>query len=110
MTSTPHGKATHALLDLNVERQGVKGHAALGTGGEPMTYSIVARDPLTGELGVAVQSRYFGAGSGVPWAEPGVGCIGCENSDSAPDQRFRGPAIWLRLGPDTCFVNIVWGE
>jgi uncharacterized Ntn-hydrolase superfamily protein len=37
-----------------------------------MTYSIVARDPLTGELGVAVQTRYFGAGSGMPWAEPGV--------------------------------------
>jgi hypothetical protein len=33
---------------------------------------------------------------------------GCENSDSAPDQRFRGPAIWLRPGPDTCFANIVW--
>ncbi len=40
-----------------------------------MTYSIVARDPLTGELGVALQSRYFGAGSGVPWAEPGVGAV-----------------------------------
>jgi uncharacterized Ntn-hydrolase superfamily protein len=40
-----------------------------------MTYSIVARDALTGELGVAVQSRYFGAGSGVPWAEPGVGAV-----------------------------------
>jgi uncharacterized Ntn-hydrolase superfamily protein len=40
-----------------------------------MTYSIVARDPVTGELGVAVQSRYFGAGSGVPWAEPGVGVV-----------------------------------
>jgi hypothetical protein len=34
--------------------------------------------------------------------------VGCENSDSAPDQRFRGPAIWLRPGPDTCFVIIVW--
>ncbi len=34
-----------------------------------MTYSIVARDPLTGELGVAVQSRYFGVGSGVPSAD-----------------------------------------
>jgi uncharacterized Ntn-hydrolase superfamily protein len=40
-----------------------------------MTYSIVARDPHTGELGVAVQSCYFGAGSGVPWAEPGVGAV-----------------------------------
>jgi pimeloyl-ACP methyl ester carboxylesterase len=40
--------------------------------------------------------------------EPEGPPVGCENSDSAPDQRFRGPAIWLRPGPDTCFVNIVW--
>jgi uncharacterized Ntn-hydrolase superfamily protein len=40
-----------------------------------MTYSIVARDPATGELGVAVQSHYFAVGPIVPWAEPGVGAI-----------------------------------
>ena len=40
-----------------------------------MTYSIVARDPATGELGVAVQSHWFAAGSVVPWAEAGVGAI-----------------------------------
>lgn len=40
-----------------------------------MTYSIIARDPHTGELGVAVQSRHFAVGSLVPWAEPGVGAI-----------------------------------
>ena len=39
------------------------------------TYSIVARDPQAGELGVAVQSHYFSVGSVVPWAEPGVGAI-----------------------------------
>jgi uncharacterized Ntn-hydrolase superfamily protein len=39
------------------------------------TYSIVARDPGTGELGVAVQSHYFAVGSDVIWAEPGVGAI-----------------------------------
>lgn len=38
-----------------------------------MTYSIVARDPETGELGVAVQSRAFGTGAVCPWALPGVG-------------------------------------
>ena len=37
-----------------------------------MTYSIVALDPETGELGVAVQTRWFAVGSGVPWVEPGV--------------------------------------
>ena len=40
-----------------------------------MTYSIVARDPNTGELGVAVQSHWFAAGGTVPWAEAGVGAV-----------------------------------
>ncbi|HKH31784.1 MAG TPA: DUF1028 domain-containing protein [Gaiellaceae bacterium] len=40
-----------------------------------VTYSIVARDAETGELGVAVQSRAFRAGSGVGWALPGVGAV-----------------------------------
>jgi len=38
-----------------------------------VTYSIVARDSQTGELGVAVQSHWFGVGPLVPWARPGVG-------------------------------------
>ncbi len=38
-----------------------------------MTYSIVARDHETGELGVAVQSHWFGVGPLVPWARPGIG-------------------------------------
>jgi uncharacterized Ntn-hydrolase superfamily protein len=39
------------------------------------TYSIVARDPATGELGVAVQSHWFSVGPIVPWARPGVGAV-----------------------------------
>jgi uncharacterized Ntn-hydrolase superfamily protein len=39
------------------------------------TYSIVARDAATGELGVAVQSHWFSVGSGVLWAEPGIGAV-----------------------------------
>ena len=39
------------------------------------TFSIVAYDSLTGELGVAVQSRAFGVGATVAWAEAGVGAI-----------------------------------
>ena len=39
------------------------------------TYSITARDPETGQLGVAVQSSYFSVGTHVSWAEPGVGAI-----------------------------------
>jgi uncharacterized Ntn-hydrolase superfamily protein len=40
-----------------------------------MTYSIVARDAATGELGVAVQSHWFSVGSVVPAAEAGVGAV-----------------------------------
>lgn len=40
-----------------------------------MTYSIVARDAATGELGVAVQSHWFSVGPIVPWAAPGVGAV-----------------------------------
>src|SRR5215467_13907763 len=39
------------------------------------TYSIVARDPHTGQMGVAVQSHAFSVGSIVPWAEAGVGAV-----------------------------------
>lgn len=43
------------------------------------TFSIVARDPLTGELGVAVQSHWFSVGSTVPWAEAGVGAVATQS-------------------------------
>ena len=43
------------------------------------TYSIVARDPATGDLGVAVQSHYFSVGSVVPWAEAGVGAVATQS-------------------------------
>jgi uncharacterized Ntn-hydrolase superfamily protein len=43
------------------------------------TYSIVARDPVTKELGVAVQSHWFSVGSVVPWAESGVGAVATQS-------------------------------
>lgn len=43
------------------------------------TYSIVARDPETGEMGVAVQSHAFSVGSAVPWAEAGVGAVATQS-------------------------------
>ena len=43
------------------------------------TYSIVARDADTGELGVAVQSHWFSVGSMVSWAEPGVGAVATQS-------------------------------
>jgi uncharacterized Ntn-hydrolase superfamily protein len=44
-----------------------------------MTYSIVARDPATGQLGVAVQSRAFNTGAAVPWGAPGVGVVATQS-------------------------------
>ncbi len=43
------------------------------------TFSIVARDPATGQIGVAVQSHWFGVGQIVPWAEAGVGGIATQS-------------------------------
>src|SRR6476659_1166851 len=44
-----------------------------------VTYSIVARDPASGQLGVAVQSHWFSVGSIVPWAEPGLGAVATQS-------------------------------
>jgi uncharacterized Ntn-hydrolase superfamily protein len=43
------------------------------------TFSIVARDPVTGEIGVAVQSHWFSVGPIVPWAEAGVGAVATQS-------------------------------
>lgn len=43
------------------------------------TYSIVARDPVTGNMGVAVQSHWFSVGSLVAWAEAGVGAVATQS-------------------------------
>ena len=43
------------------------------------TFSIVARDPESGDIGVAVQSHYFSVGPIVPWAEPGVGAVATQS-------------------------------
>ncbi|MDZ7764909.1 MAG: DUF1028 domain-containing protein [Melioribacteraceae bacterium] len=43
------------------------------------TYSIVARDTVTGEMGVAVQSHWFSVGTIVSWGEAGVGVIATQS-------------------------------
>jgi uncharacterized Ntn-hydrolase superfamily protein len=43
------------------------------------TFSIVARDPQTGEMGVAVQSHWFSVGTSVSWAEAGVGAVATQS-------------------------------
>lgn len=53
-----------------------------------MTFSIIGFDPETKELGIAVQSKFIGVGSVVPWAKAGVGAVAT--------QSFANPAY----GPD----------
>jgi uncharacterized Ntn-hydrolase superfamily protein len=70
-------RVSHALLTL-------AGFALLGAApadADPLvhTYSIVARDPATGEMGVAVQSHWFSVGSIVTWAEAGVGVVATQS-------------------------------
>lgn len=43
------------------------------------TFSIVARDPETGEMGVAVQSHWFSVGTAVSWAEAAVGAVATQS-------------------------------
>jgi len=50
-----------------------------------VTYSIVARDAESGELGVAVQSQAFNAGAAVAWARPGAGAVATQ---SFTDRRY----------------------
>jgi uncharacterized Ntn-hydrolase superfamily protein len=56
------------------------------------TYSIVARDPETGQLGAAVQSHWFAVGSNVIWAEAQVGAVASQAS-ALPEYGPRGLAL-----------------
>jgi uncharacterized Ntn-hydrolase superfamily protein len=76
---------------------GTAGAATSEVPGRPVhTYSIVARDADSGELGVAVQSHWFSVGSGVIWAEPGVGAVATQ-SFIDPDYGPLGLAL-MRAG------------
>src|SRR4029078_831640 len=56
------------------------------------TFSIIAFDPATSELGVAVQSHAFTAGAAVPYAIPGVGAVATQAS---ANRRYGPKAIEL---------------
>lgn len=60
------------------------------------TYSIVAMDSATGQIGVAVQSHWFSVGSVVTWAEPGVGAVATQ-SFAEPAYGPRGLSL-MRTG------------
>jgi uncharacterized Ntn-hydrolase superfamily protein len=74
------------------------------------TYSIVARDPATGQLGVAVQSHWFSVGSIVTWAEAGVGAVATQ-SFAEPAYGPRGLAL-MKAGktPKQALDELVAGD
>ena len=60
---------------MDTEPQSIESSALIHQRARQGTYSIVARDPASGELGVAVQSHWFSVGPIVPWAQAGVGAV-----------------------------------
>jgi uncharacterized Ntn-hydrolase superfamily protein len=72
-----------------------------------VTYSIVARDAETGELGVAVQSQSFNTGAAVPWARPGAGAVATQ---SFTDRRYGWRGLELLAtgqAPDGVIAELV---
>jgi uncharacterized Ntn-hydrolase superfamily protein len=49
-------------------------------GPDVSTFSIVARDPATGDLGIGVQSKFLAVGAVVPWARAGIGAVATQAS------------------------------
>ena len=74
------------------------------------TFSIVARDPATGQIGVAVQSHWFSVGQIVPWAEAGVGAVATQ---SFVDPSYGPLGLDLmRAGksPHESLISLIWGD
>lgn len=71
------------------------------------TFSIVAADPKTGEVGVAVQSHWFSVGALVPWARAGVGAVATQSFVEVS----YGPKLLERLArgeaPDAALAELV---
>ncbi|HWT93431.1 MAG TPA: DUF1028 domain-containing protein, partial [Solirubrobacteraceae bacterium] len=75
-----------------------------------MTYSIVARDTETGELGVGVQSHWFGVGSVVPHVRAGVGAVATQSvPDPAHGQRILD-ALAEGATPDAAIDAVLNGD
>ncbi len=79
--------------------------------GEPLrpvaTYSIVARDAATGELGVAVESHWFSVGSIVPWAEAGVGAVATQSFVEPSYGPLGLAAMRSGASPDEALADLI---
>src|SRR5512147_460540 len=86
--------AVLALLIAPGVSSAATGNAALNIA----TFSVVAYDPATGEVGVAVQSRFFAVGSVVPWAKAGVGAVA---SQAYGNPTYGARGLKLMAGGET---------
>ena len=70
------------------------------------TFSIVATDHVTGEIGCAVQSKYFAVGNVVPWARAGVGAVATQAAGVAAfGPRILGLLERERLSPEAAIAS-----
>src|SRR5262249_10515949 len=87
------------------------GHAMAQPPAVIATFSIVATDHITGEIGCAVQSKYFAVGAVVPWARAGVGAVATQ----AAGVTAFGPRILAlleseRLRPEAALGAVLAGD
>jgi uncharacterized Ntn-hydrolase superfamily protein len=81
-------------------------------GSEPLanTFSIVARDSVTGEMGVAVQSHWFNVGAVVSWGEAGVGVVATQSFVN-PSFGIRGLDLLKQgLSPEEAVNKLISGD
>ncbi len=97
--SRARGRGLALALGLAVAIGGVLPRRAAGAPPGIATFSIVAYDPASGDLGVAVESKFFAVGAVVPWARAEVGAIATQafgNTTFGPrglDLLARGNAV-----------------
>ena len=96
-----------ALLTLLPAAARAQKQAAPPVGDTVATFSILAYDPATGEVGGAVQSRVFSVGNGVLWAEAGIGVVATQ---AIVDVSYGPQAIaLLKQGvPPADIIRRVW--
>ena len=73
----------------------------------PGTFSIVAADLETGEVGCAVQSKYFSVGSVVPWAQAGVGAVATQAAGVAVYGRLALEALERGATPEEAIEGVL---
>jgi uncharacterized Ntn-hydrolase superfamily protein len=75
-----------------------------------MTYSIVAVDRQAGELGVAVQTHWFGVGALVPWVAPGIGAVATQANIEIAHGPHGLDLLEEGLSPDDAVARIVGSD